>query len=280
MLYSISFFKVLEFYINEEWRTMSSNDQIKSKVQEQFSKNAEKYVSSETHAKGTDLPAMVTWLDPSKDWILLDIATGGGHVSKTLSPHVGHVFATDLTSQMLATAQKHLSSSCQNIWYVVADAEQLPFLDDTFDAVACRIAAHHFPNPHLFVKEVARVLKPGGKFLLIDNIAPEDNVLDQFMNKTEKLRDESHGRCFSVSEWTQWFTEHGLDIQKSELRRKKFDFPVWVRRTTESEEQVQTVVSHILEAKQDIHKYFSVQIQCGEVLSFEIDEWMVMVEKQ
>lgn len=257
-----------------------SDDQLKSKVQKQFSKNAEKYVSSPIHAKGTDLPAMITWFEPKQDWVLLDVATGGGHVSKTLSPYVGHVFATDLTSQMLATAKNHLSTSCSNIWYVVADAEKLPFLNDTFDAVACRIAAHHFPNPHLFVKEVTRVLKPGGKFLLIDNIAPEDDELDQFMNTTEKLRDESHGRCFSISEWTKWFKEHGLIITKSETRRKTFDFPVWVRRTTESEVQVEAVIEHILQANQDTKVYFSVEIENGEVKSFQIDEWMVMVEKE
>ena len=257
-----------------------TDDQIKARVQEQFSKNAEKYVSSDTHAKGTDLPTMAVWLEPTKDWIILDVATGGGHVSKTLSPHVGHVFATDLTSQMLATAKDHLSSSnCNNVWYVVADAEQLPFLDHTFDAVACRIAAHHFPNPQHFVAEVARVLKPGGKLLLIDNIAPENSELDGFMNTTEKLRDDSHGRCYSISEWNNWFNDHNLTVMKSELRRKTFDFPVWVRRTTDSEEQVHSVVNHILSARKDIQEYFSIVMENGDIQSFQIDEWMVMVQK-
>ncbi len=256
-----------------------SDDQIKSKVQEQFSKNAQKYVSSEIHAKGTDLPALVEWLQPSQDWTVLDVATGGGHVTKTLSPHVGHIFSTDLTPQMLATAKEHLSASCSNVWYIVADAESLPFLNETFDAVVCRIAAHHFSNPKLFVSEVFRALKPGGKFILIDNVAPADPELDHFMNTTEKLRDESHGRCFSITEWSQWFNEQGFVITKSEMRRKTFDFPEWVRRTTKSEEQVQTVIDHLLNANRTTLEYFSVVVNDGEILSFQIDEWMVMVEK-
>jgi ubiquinone/menaquinone biosynthesis C-methylase UbiE len=256
-----------------------SDDQLKSKVQEQFSKNAEKYVSSATHSKGTDLPVMIEWLKPSPDWTVLDVATGGGHVTKTLSPYVGHIFAVDLTPGMLATAKNHLATSCQNVWYVVADAEALPFLSETFDAVACRIAAHHFPNPTQFLNEVSRVLKPGGRFLLIDNIAPENTEFDRFMNQTEKLRDDSHGRCYSISEWTEWFHKQGLVINNSEKRRKTFNFPEWVRRTTESEEQVQAVVDHIMGANQETKNYFSVVIENGEIQSFQIDEWMVMVEK-
>ncbi|SHT59570.1 type 11 methyltransferase [Mycobacteroides abscessus subsp. abscessus] len=251
----------------------------KAKVQEQFSRSAEEYVTSKTHAKGNDLPVIVEWLQPSQQWSVLDIATGGGHVVKTLSPYVKQIIATDLTPQMLITAQKHLDTSCKNVTYVVADAESLPFLNETFDAVTCRIAAHHFPNPQDFVSEVSRVLKLGNRFLLIDNISSVDIKLDVFINTLEKLRDDSHLRCYSIDEWTAWFEEHGLTIIKSEKRRKKLEFPVWVRRTTQSEEQVKAVIDFILGADQEKLDYFSVVMKDGEIESIEIDEWMVMVEK-
>ncbi len=259
---------------------MSSMDKDqKIKVQEQFSRSAEEYVTSETHAKGNDLPAIVQWLQPSQQWTVLDVATGGGHVVKTLSPHVKQIFATDLTPQMLFTAQKHIDTSCNNVSYVVADAESLPFLNETFDAVTCRIAAHHFPNPQDFISEVSRVLKPGNRFLLIDNISPEDIKLDVFINTLEKLRDESHLRCYSIGEWKAWFEEQGLTIIKSEKRRKKLEFPVWVQRTTQSDKQVKAVVGYVLGADQEKLDYYSVLIKDGEIKSIEIDEWMVMVEK-
>lgn len=251
----------------------------KAKVQEQFSRSAEEYVTSKTHAKGNDLPVIVEWLQPSQQWSVLDIATGGGHVVKTLSPYVKQIIATDLTPQMLITAQKHLDTSCKNVTYVVADAESLPFLNETFDAVTCRIAAHHFPNPQDFVSEVSRILKLGNRFLLIDNISSVDIKLDVFINTLEKLRDDSHLRCYSIDEWTAWFEEHGLTIIKSEKRRKKLEFPVWVRRTTQSEEQVKAVIDFILGADQEKLDYFSVVMKDGEIESIEIDEWMVMVEK-
>lgn len=256
------------------------NRDVKAMVQEQFGKNAEKYVASESHAKANDLLEMIEWLNPDAGGLALDIATGGGHVTKALSPHVAQVFSTDLTLEMLETAKKHLDQTCNNVSYVLADSEALPFLNESFDIVVCRIAAHHFPNPDRFIREVNRVLKPGGKFLLIDNVSPEDHQLDAFINKVEKLRDRSHNRCYSTSEWNQWIEATDLIQDRSRLRKKTYDFPVWVQRTTESEAQVRQVEEHILTASQELQSYFSVTLKGDQILSLQIDEWMVMYTKK
>ncbi|WP_028390261.1 class I SAM-dependent methyltransferase [Bacillus cihuensis] len=253
---------------------------IKQKVQEQFSKHAEKYVTSSTHAKGSDLSLIPEWLELQPEYIALDIATGGGHVVKAIAPHVSFCFATDLTYQMLETAKRHLDPLHSNILYVIADAESLPFLENTFDAVTCRIAPHHFPHPEKFVKEVARVLKPGGKFLLIDNIAPEEKQLDLFVNRLEKLRDESHVRSYSINEWKIWFKEAGLTVIKAENRKKIFTYPEWVKRTTTSQEQISKVDTLLLFASEDIRNYFSIQSSGDMIHSLTIDEWMAISEKK
>jgi ubiquinone/menaquinone biosynthesis C-methylase UbiE len=252
---------------------------IKQKVQEQFGQHAQKYVTSTTHAKGSDLALIKEWLEVDSTSLVLDIATGGGHVVKALAPHVAQVVATDLTYQMLETAKSHLTSTGSNIFYVIADAESLPFLENTFDAVTCRIAPHHFPNPSVFVKEVSRVLKPGGKFLLIDNIAPEEEELDLFVNQLEKLRDESHVRSYSVKEWTSWFQQAGLSLIKNEYRKKTFNYPDWVKRTTTSDEQIQKVDNHLLTANQALKDYFLIKTVDECVESITIDEWMALAMK-
>jgi ubiquinone/menaquinone biosynthesis C-methylase UbiE len=255
-------------------------ENIKQKVQQQFGKHAEKYVTSSTHSKGTDLKLLPIWLELKPDSIVLDIATGGGHVVKTLAPFAAHVFATDMTYKMLETAKRHIEQSASNVSYVIADAESLPFLENTFDAVTCRIAPHHFPHPETFVKEVSRVLKPGGKFLLIDNIAPEDKGLDVFVNRLEKLRDDSHVRSYSVKEWTEWFEQANLKLVKAEHRRKTFDYPDWVTRTTTSEEQVKKVDAHLLSAGNSLIEYFSIKTTNeGNIQSITIDEWMSLSVK-
>lgn len=256
-----------------------NSEAIKQKVQKQFGQHAQKYVTSNTHAKGLDLTLLEDWLEVNSTSIVLDIATGGGHVVKALAPHVAKVVATDLTYEMLETAKSHLDSYASNIFYVLADAESLPFLENTFDAVTCRIAAHHFPNPNLFIKEVSRVLKPGGKFILIDNIAQEEKELDVFVNQLEKLRDNSHVRSYSVREWTTWFEQADLSIVKSEHRKKTFNYPDWVSRTTTSDEQIKIVDTYLLSASKTIQDYFSIKSTNNTLQSITIDEWMVLVEK-
>lgn len=254
--------------------------QLKAKVQDVFGANAEKYVASEIHSKQSDLDQIVEWLQPQKDWRALDIATGGGHVAKALAGNVGTVYAADLTRKMLEAAKRHLDESgCENVMYVVADAEQLPFLDGVFDAVTCRIAPHHFPHPERFVAEAARVLKPGGRMILIDNVAPEDDALAVYMNKVEQLRDRSHVRCAKVSEWKAWFAQVGLFEERSLQRRKEFTFPKWVLRTAEDADQPAEVEAFVLSGGAKEHAYFDVKTEAGRVQSFEIDEWMGMFRK-
>jgi ubiquinone/menaquinone biosynthesis C-methylase UbiE len=258
---------------------MGEQEQSKEVVKRQFGQNAEKYVTSESHAKGSDLTLLVEWLHPRPDWVALDIATGGGHTAKALAPHVAHVVATDLTPRMLAKAAGHIKVEHPNVWYVVADAEALPFLDETFDVVTCRIAPHHFPDPEKFVREAARVLKPNGQFLLIDNVVPEDNRLAAFINKVEKTRDESHVRCLSMREWRKLFTASGMTEYRSSSRKKTYDFPVWVTRTTDNSEQIANTEKLLIDADQEIKKYFSIIIEQGNVVSLQVDEWMVLLKK-
>lgn len=253
-------------------------EDAKKKVIEQFSKHANAYATSPSHGNEDDLNRIVEWLKPQKSWRVLDIATGGGHVAKTLAPHVYQVVASDLTKDMLISTRSFLND-LDNILYVIGDAENLPFLDDTFDAVTCRIAPHHFPDPKKFVQEASRVLKSGGTFLLIDNVAPEDRALAEYMNTFEKLRDPSHVRCLPVREWQQYLMESQLHEVKREVRKKTYDFPVWVRRTADREEQIQNVESFILGGTDKLRNYYRVQLSGNKIVSLQVDEMMIMYKK-
>ncbi|MYL21817.1 methyltransferase domain-containing protein [Halobacillus litoralis] len=250
----------------------------KQRVQETFSKNKEAYVQSSTHNNPDDLKLLIEWLNPEKHWRVLDAATGGGHVAKAVQPFVNRVYATDLTKEMLQNTAAHLSDMA-NIVFVVADAEELPFLDGYFDAVTCRIAPHHFPEPATFVSEVSRVLKPGGRFLMIDNTAPEDDQLDQFYNAFEKRRDPSHVRALKVSEWEALFYGHSLVVKKHLKRQKTLPFSSWVARTQSCPVEQHAIEQDLLSADTHTRAYFSITSSDSGVEHFSIDEYMVLLEK-
>ena len=257
----------------------------KELVQKQFGRTAEEYVNSESHARGDDLERIVQWTQPQGNWTALDIATGGGHVAKTLAPHVRMVVATDLTQPMLVAARNHLvGADVLNCAYVLADAEKLPFLDDSFEIVVCRIAAHHFPSPQAFVTEAARVLKPGGRFVLIDNVIPEDAQLATFMNKVEHVRDHSHVRCLAVSEWKRLVERAGLHVAAERLNRKTHAVPSWARRAVADEQQFAEVVHCLQTADELAQQYYSFTFaefgeRAGQVTTFQVDEWAALCVK-
>ncbi len=259
---------------------MTNENDLKKLVQSQFGRTADKYVSSKSHAQSDDLLLLINWLAPELTWTVLDIATGGGHVAKALSPHVHNVVAADLTKAMLEAARNHLlKSGCTNVSYIVADAESLPFLDNSFDAVTCRIAAHHFLNPKKFVSETYRVLKKNGCFVLIDNVSPNDQALAEYHNTFEKLRDPSHVRCPSITEWESWFQSVGFQIKKSFPKRKFYDFDSWAHRMVTSEEQLTRVEEYILSGADSKKGYFEVKEHNGKVKSLYVDEWMALCVK-
>jgi ubiquinone/menaquinone biosynthesis C-methylase UbiE len=197
-------------------------------VQSQFGPQAQKYVLSTDHARSDSLDQVVALLQPQPHWRALDIATGGGHTALALAPHVAEVVATDLTPQMLVAAEAFLrSQGVTNVTFREADAVALPFGEAEFDLVTCRVAPHHFPDCAQFVREMARVLRPGGLALLIDNIVPADLTAARHINAIEKLRDPSHNWAYTEADWLAFFALAGLAVEHHETFRKARDFDNW-----------------------------------------------------
>ena len=153
-------------------------------------------------------------------------------------PTSTHVIASDLTPQMLMVArglaaERHLA----NVGFADMRAEALPFADGTFDIVTCRIAPHHFDDVRAFVTEVARVLRPGGLFGLVENVSPDPSIMaddaaalaaaaDEY-NAFEKHRDPSHVRCLTLAEWRGLVADAGLKERHVELLDKPMVLGPW-----------------------------------------------------
>jgi ubiquinone/menaquinone biosynthesis C-methylase UbiE len=204
-------------------------DDPKKLSQERFGKYASSYVASSSHAGGPDLERLVELAGEHPDWEALDIATGGGHTALAIAPHVARVVATDITELMLEAAQEFVAGhGPANVVFRLADAEDLPFPDCSFDLATCRIAAHHFPDPARFVAEVVRVLRRGGLFLLQDQVTPEDPEAARWITAFETRRDPSHVRALSRGEWLALLASSGLIVETEDRFEKRMSLSAWV----------------------------------------------------
>ena len=207
---------------------MTSTPDPHNLVRRQFGAHAQNYVTSPDHAKSDSLDRLVAVVQPRADWRVLDVATGGGHTALALAPHVREVVATDITAEMLAAAERFVRErGAGNVTFREADATALPFAEGEFDLVTCRIAPHHFADCARFVREVARVLRPGGVAAVIDNIVPGDLGAARHINAIETLRDPSHVWAYSQGDWVGFFEAAGLAITHQEVFRKARDFDFW-----------------------------------------------------
>ena len=242
---------------------------VKSLVQEQFGATAKEYLTSKPHAQGKSLERMVTLVDPKPDWRALDVATGAGHTAYAFAPHVARIWATDITDEMLDIVQQEIARrKLGNARTAYAKAERLPFEDQSFDLVTCRIAPHHFDSIVGFLDETRRVLKRGGTLALVDNIVPPGSVGD-YINAFERLRDPSHLRAWTIEEWRAALTDHGFDIVHQERLEKTMEFSAWAGRHDATMRRLLRAM--LIETTPDVKAALSPQDAAGEV-TFQLSE--------
>lgn len=241
----------------------------KERVRSQFGQAAADYVASPGHRSGRDLDQIVALARATGTEDALDIATGGGHTALALAPHVRTMIASDLTPKMLDAAQAFITEQgITNARFEIADAEHLPFEDESFDIVTCRIAPHHFGDVQAFANEVAHVLRPGGRFVVMDSISPDDAELDAFINELEWRRDTTHVRSYSLPEWRSFIELAGLKIEAIELVNRVHEYPTWTARSRMTPEAKSGLDAWILSQPRETIAYFEIRIDGVEILSF------------
>jgi SAM-dependent methyltransferase len=197
--------------------------------QQRFGTYAQNYVSSAAHSTGYTLERLVALSEAAPGKRALDIATGGGHVALGLARRGAAVIASDLTPSMLRVASTFIAEQGASATFARIDAQQLPFADNALDIVTCRLAAHHFPNAAAFVRECARVVKPGGLVGVVDQIGPADPKAANYLNAWERLRDPGHNWQYSQGEWESFFVGEGLQVTTSEEVCLRFDLAWWTQ---------------------------------------------------
>ena len=144
----------------------------RSKSQQFFNSSAGQWDRLRTDLFGLrfHLTALLGLIDPT--WTVGDIGCGTGEVSAALAPFVERIIAVDGSSAMLDAARRRLEYAT-NVDVRRGDVESLPIDDGSLDAVTCIVVLHHVAAPEKALAEIARVLRPGGRLLVVDML-PHD----------------------------------------------------------------------------------------------------------
>ena len=245
-------------------------------VVQQFGPRAAAYVSSPTHAAGPDLTAFQALLRGMAVGDLLDLGCGGGHVSFHASPFVGSITAYDLSDAMLtAVAAGAAQRGFANITPRQGQAEELPFANASFDMVASRYSAHHWRHVAPALAEAARVLRPGGTMVMMDVFAPVDPLLDTYLQTIEMVRDPSHVRNYSLSQWHEYLGQAGLIPEVPTTFRLPLAFQAWVDRINTPQTHRPALLSLQAGAAPEVKAHFAIQADG----SFTLDTMLILARK-
>lgn len=152
---------------------------------------------------------------------ILDVACGTGELERKILERFPrqNIEGIDLSEEMLRQARKKLSNFSHLNW-VCADSRHLPFSDNRFDIVISCSAFHYMREPQKVLNEAARVLKPGGKLIIIDWCY--DFLFGKMYHRFRRLFFPSHYRVYRLAELQDMMREAGLTPTHSETFSVQF----------------------------------------------------------
>jgi len=241
---------------------------------------AEQYATGE-HKSGDELRVAVEFAAPKGTERVLDIGAGAGHMALAMAPRVASVILTDPVDAMLDAARGVFrQAGIANADYIKAAAEALPFEAVSFDLVTTRLAAHPFGDLDLALREVARVLKPSGRFIFVDTVAPDDDESTRFLHEVETLRDPTHRHTLTRDEWVGRMQSQGFTVAQSAVVRKAHPFEPWLERGGEDAASMASVRNRFLAAPPAARAALEIVVRDGAVVSFTDTKLIVAARPQ
>jgi ubiquinone/menaquinone biosynthesis C-methylase UbiE len=196
-------------------------------TRERFARTAER-VAAVQDARAAELEQkVVRFVAPSGGERALDSGTGSGALAFALAPHVREVVAVDLVPELLEQGRRR-AERFPNVSFVEGDATKLPLDYGSFDLAGSLRTLHHIARPELAVAELARVTRPRGRVLVIDQIAPVDPLAALELNRFERARDPSHARALADIDLRHLFEANGLVLLRAEYEREPRDLDAYL----------------------------------------------------
>jgi ubiquinone/menaquinone biosynthesis C-methylase UbiE len=198
-------------------------------IRDRFTRTAEVFGNFVLQERAAEADKLARLVEAAAHHRAADLACGPGTLALRFARRVRWVCGLDFTPAMLLRARDTAASQqIANAYFARGDAQSVPFADGTFDLAVTSYSLHHVPGPARVIREMARIVKPGGRVGVLDIRVPEDPGVAEISNQIERLRDPSHTRTLAPSELRKLFAEAGLQVEHTELEEHPRSFDHWM----------------------------------------------------
>src|SRR5487761_267746 len=198
-------------------------------VRDRFTRTAAVFADYALGQRAAEAERLLRLIAPSGNERALDVACGPGTLARIFAPRVRSIEGLDLTPALLERERNDAAENhMENFHALRGNALRTPFHDETFDLVVTSYSIHHLPDSIAAIREIARVLKRGGKFGLLDMIVPENPARAAACNAIEIARDGSHTRALPVTEFERLLGSSGFRILATDLEEHPRSFDQWM----------------------------------------------------
>ena len=211
-----------------------TDESHKKIIKEEFAKQSSTLESSNIFTDSEITEKIKKALDVKNQMTILDLGCGPGILTSCIAPFSKIIVGFDLTPEMTTKAKVRCSTS-KNAVFLIGDAECLPFKNDSFDRIVTRLTLHHFINVEKVLSEMYRVLKVGGKAIILDIVSSEKKDEAEIHNALEKIRDPSHVKMLPKSELLSLTKNSGFTILSEDAWVKQRYFDEWIHITSKNE---------------------------------------------
>jgi SAM-dependent methyltransferase len=201
---------------------------------------------------------MMQLVKPESDWSVLSIT---GHLAHEIGPHVQQVVISDLV----------WSESTE----VVIDGLRLPFADNHFSLIVCRLSERCWPDTYRLMVDCARVIQPGGWLLVHDMVAPDKAKAARYVNAFLRLGHSTHRQAYSQYELEGLLLDAGLSVKATETASRTVKLLDWTDRRAELD-HLQIM---LVQAPEAVSEWMRPQYAGTDYATFEIREVAILGQK-